>query len=153
MACRSCARELRNGKRPDRWFCAGVNEGRFYGNVLPATALPSHTWSIILPEAISIWIKGEGMAKPQSEAALRGLWRLMLKLPAVRGRLQIFSQRSSALSDLFEAYEDASSALERFQRDQHRQDGRLIQEYETVCVEIETEVIRLLLDGREDGPN
>jgi len=93
------------------------------------------------------------MAEGQSEAARRGLWRLMLKLPAVRGRLQLFSNRSSALSDLFEAYEDASVALERFQKDQHRRDSRLIQEYETVCTEIETEVIRLLLEGRKDVPN
>jgi hypothetical protein len=74
-------------------------------------------------------------------AAKRGLWRLMLKLPAIRGRLQLLAAKASSLDDLFEAYEEASAALERMSRSRDRQDCPLIEEYENVCAEIETDVI------------
>lgn len=74
-------------------------------------------------------------------AAKRGLWRLMLKLPAIRGRLQLLAARASSLDDLCEAYEEASVALARMSRDRDREDCPLIDEYENVCAEIESDVI------------
>jgi hypothetical protein len=94
--------------------------------------------------------KQGGIARTTSDSARRGLWRLMLKLPALRGQLQIIAAKSPALDDLFEAYDDASIALERFQRDQN---ARWILEYEIISSEIETDVIQTLLRERFDGPN
>jgi len=77
-----------------------------------------------------------------TEIAHRGLWRLMLKLPAMRGRLQIAAAQSLPLDDLFEAYEIASTTLDRFQREGEQR----AREYENLCSEIETDVIRFILD-------
>lgn len=86
-----------------------------------------------------------GEAGKTSKAAQRGLWRLMLKLPALRGRLQILAVRSRRLDDLFEAYEEASLALERFQKDGGG--GPLVEEYEAVCRDIEADVIQFILQS------
>ncbi len=95
-------------------------------------------------------IKQGGIARTTSDSARRGLWRLMLKLPALRGRLQIVAAKSPALDDLFEAYDDASIALERFRRD-----GNVtrIAEYDGICSGIENDVIQNLLSARFDDPN
>lgn len=83
-----------------------------------------------------------------STAAQRGLWRLLIKLPAVRGRLQLIAARSSKLNDIFEAYEEANSALERYYKNRDGSDCVLIEEYEALCSEIEADILRLVL---EDG--
>jgi hypothetical protein len=83
-----------------------------------------------------------------NNAAQRGLWRLMLKLPAVRGRLQLISTRSASLEGLCEAYEDASVALERLRARSGASPDTLVEEYETICSEIENDVIKLCLDKR-----
>lgn len=89
--------------------------------------------------------KHNGADRNGSGAAQRGLWRLMLKLPAMRGRLQLLAAKSSSLNDLFEAYEDASTTLERMSRDRTREECPLMDEYETVCAEIESDVIHYVL--------
>ena len=81
-----------------------------------------------------------------ADAAQLGLWSLMLKLPALRGRLQIAASRSSALNDLLEAYEEASFALERFMKRGDPQSRTLADEYTALCAEIESDIIRHLLD-------
>ncbi|NTI32855.1 hypothetical protein [Rhizobium rhizogenes] len=83
-------------------------------------------------------------------AAQRGLWRLMLKLPAVRGRLQILAGRSEALDSLCEAYEDASSTLERVLREPGDDKCPLVEEYRTICSEIETDVVAYCLKHRSN---
>lgn len=89
-----------------------------------------------------------GFAKNGSKEAQRGLWRLLLKLPSIRGRLQIIAARSSHLNELFEAYEEANVALARFQRERDREDCPLIEEYEALCAEIENDVLRFVLDDK-----
>ncbi|WP_245472289.1 hypothetical protein [Rhizobium jaguaris] len=76
----------------------------------------------------------------------------MLKLPAMRGRLQILGAKSSALQDLFEAYEDASVTLERLLKEKGGNARPMILEYETICREVENEVIEYCLEHSPDVP-
>ncbi|WP_349962395.1 hypothetical protein [Rhizobium sp. ZPR3] len=66
----------------------------------------------------------------------------------MRGRLQILAARSRQFDDLFEAYEEASHALERFQRE--GKGSRLVEEYEVVCRDIEADVIQHILQAGPD---
>ena len=89
-----------------------------YGNVLTFSGTRSHSRSTtVLGKIVVTMDKRDSDAGHASKTAQRGLWRLMLKLPALRGRLQILAARSRQFDDLFEAYEEASHALERFQRE------------------------------------
>lgn len=83
-----------------------------------------------------------GTGGTTSDAARRGLARLMLKLPALRTSLQAAASRSSELYELFEAYEIAAVALETFRRsgDQVR-----TSEYEGLCSGIEDDVTQHIL--------
>jgi hypothetical protein len=85
-------------------------------------------------------------------AGQRGLWRLMLKLPALRGRLQILVQKTGSLWDICEAYEDASVTLERLRNAPGEDNCPLVREYEAICAEIEAEVIQYCLDHRTIVP-
>jgi len=71
----------------------------------------------------------------------RGLWRLMLKIPAIRGKLQILAARNTSIINLFEAYEDACVTLQRLRREPGEKNCPRVREYETICSEIETEII------------
>jgi hypothetical protein len=71
----------------------------------------------------------------------------MLKLPALRGQLQMLSGRSSTLLSLCDAFDEASSTLDRLRLESAR-NGKLIAEYETLCLDIEGEVIDLCLADR-----
>lgn len=83
-----------------------------------------------------------GATGTTSDPARRGLWRLMLKLPALRGQLQIIAARTRELDELFEAYEMAASALEGFRKDMNHV---RIQEYESLCSAIEEDIIQHIL--------
>jgi hypothetical protein len=83
----------------------------------------------------------------------RGLWRLMLRLPAVRGQLQVLVPRTEALSDLCEAYEDANVTLERLRNMPGEDNCPRVREYETICTEIESEVIQYCLEHRSAVPH
>jgi len=74
----------------------------------------------------------------------RGRKKLMLKVPEVRHVLAL--PASETLSELFESYDLALSALERF-RAASPADEALILEYERLCSDIEEEVI-LYCNGR-----
>ena len=89
-----------------------------------------------------------GINRNSTETAQRGLWRLMLKLPAVRGRLQLLASKSRSLTDLFEAYEEASLALERLMRQPGDEHCPMVTEYETICAEIESDIIQYVLEHR-----
>jgi hypothetical protein len=78
-------------------------------------------------------------------SAQRGLWKLMLKLPALRGQLQMESAKNKALMGLCDAFDDATTALDQLNRDP-RSNADLIKEYETICSEIESEVIDLCIN-------
>jgi hypothetical protein len=81
-----------------------------------------------------------------------GLWRLMLKLPAVRGELQVLAPRMASLGDLCEAYEDASVMLGRLRNKPGEESCPLVHEYEAICAEIESEVIQYCLEHRARTP-
>ncbi len=80
-------------------------------------------------------------APMRAAAEQKGLWRLMLKLPSMRGQLQILAAKPNALAALCEAYEDASSTRDNLQRQGADADPALRKEYEDLCVDIETDVI------------
>ncbi len=69
----------------------------------------------------------------------------MLKLPAMRGQLQMESAKNKALIGLCDAFDDATTALDELNRDP-RSNADLIKEYETICSEIESEVIDLCIN-------
>jgi hypothetical protein len=69
----------------------------------------------------------------------------MLKLPALRGSLQILAQKSASLENLCEAYEDACTTLDQFRNRLAISGDTLVEEYETICREIESDVIQLCL--------
>ncbi|ARM16092.1 hypothetical protein Bra5_PD00549 (plasmid) [Rhizobium phaseoli Brasil 5] len=70
----------------------------------------------------------------RNRAARSGRARLMLRLPAVRQRLAAFSASSNDLDEIFEIYELAAVAAERFRR---KQVDALVAEYDATCREIE----------------
>lgn len=86
-------------------------------------------------------------------AVQRGLLKLMLKLPALRAQLQLLSARNQSLASLCEAYEEASSMLDR-QWKRETLDHSMISEYELICREIEEEVLSICIadTGREPSP-
>jgi hypothetical protein len=73
----------------------------------------------------------------------RGLVRLMLKLPALRGRLQILSATNAGVFSLCGAFEEASATLDRLRKENSQVDPAVIREYETLCEEIEREIIEM----------
>lgn len=94
-----------------------------------------------------------GIKRNATETAQRGLWRLMLKLPAIRGRLQLLASKSRSLNDLFEAYEEASLALERLMRQRGDEHCPMVTEYKTICAEIESDIIQYVLEHRPSVPD
>ena len=68
----------------------------------------------------------------------RGRRKLMLRLPDIRHRLVEIT--SETLGEMFEAYDLAVDALDRFRIQRPRED-KLIKEYEQLCREIEQEVV------------
>lgn len=89
--------------------------------------------------------RDRGGTRTPAAAERSGLWRLMLKLPALRGQLQTLVVDSEPLGNLCEAYEDASVALERLRNVPGDANGPMVKEYEVVCLEIESDVIRYCL--------
>lgn len=79
--------------------------------------------------------------------AQRGLWKLMLKLPALRGQLQILSARNATMLSLCDAFYDASSTLEHLRKDPGA-DAAMLREYEALCMEIEGEIIEICLSSQ-----
>ncbi|WP_292679561.1 hypothetical protein [Mesorhizobium sp.] len=67
----------------------------------------------------------------------------MLKMPALRGRLQILSATDPDLLSLCGAFEDASSMLERLRMKKGNMNHAAIAEYEELCVELENDIIRM----------
>jgi hypothetical protein len=76
----------------------------------------------------------------------------MLKLPALRGRLQILAAKTEAIPNLCEAYEDASVTLQRLRAAPGDANCPMVKEYENICSEIETEVIEYCLSHKTSVP-
>lgn len=87
-----------------------------------------------------------------NEAKQRGLLKLMLKLPALRGQLQLLSVKNMPFASLCEAYDEADSMLDR-QRRRDPQDTSMVSEYELICLEIEEEVISICLANADNKSN
>jgi hypothetical protein len=68
----------------------------------------------------------------------RGRRKLMLRLPNIRHLLAEITNET--LGEMFEAYDLAVDALDRF-RIQRPKEDKLITEYEQLCREIEQEVV------------
>lgn len=73
----------------------------------------------------------------------QGLAKLMLKMPALRGRLQILSRRDPDVLDLCAAFGEASVTLERLLRENTPSNREKIEEYQNICDEIENDIIAL----------
>lgn len=73
----------------------------------------------------------------------RGLVRLMLKMPALRGQLQLLSARSEEMRNLCGAFDDASSTLERLRRERDDRNADMIAEYEKICADIERDILMM----------
>ena len=71
----------------------------------------------------------------------RGLVKLMLRLPAVRGRLQILSATNAGIFSLCGAFEEASSTLDRLRSEDSQVDPIVLREYELLCEEIEQDIL------------
>lgn len=73
---------------------------------------------------------------------LGGLIKLMMKLPVLRGELQIIYGHDSTLRDLSEAYNEATNMLALL-RGNPLSDKALLAEYEAICGDIESDVLTL----------
>jgi len=75
-------------------------------------------------------------------AARCGLARLLLKLPACqRDALRTAAHQQSCLDEMLGAYDEACMTLERY-RKKGSVEFALIEEYEILCVELESDVMR-----------
>lgn len=82
-----------------------------------------------------------------SEARLnrRGLLKLMLKMPALRNRLQALSATNDDVLALCGAFEDASATLDELRRNRNSLNPSAIFEYEELCRDIEREITEICL--------
>ena len=79
----------------------------------------------------------------EAEHNRRGLMKLMLRVPALRGKLQIVSASNAEMFSLCGAFEDASSTLDRLRRQGEQANPAVVEEYESLCDEIEREIIEI----------
>nr|WP_223218476.1 hypothetical protein [Rhizobium wenxiniae] len=63
----------------------------------------------------------------------------MLRLPRLRDAMKRVHRQQPTIENLFAAYDEASSALERMQTLEHP-DPKLLDEYRRLCVDIEQDV-------------
>jgi hypothetical protein len=77
----------------------------------------------------------------------RGLLKLMLKMPALRGQLQVLSAKDEGILSLCGAFDDATDTLERLRRVNPERHHDIILEYENICAEIEQEIIEICMGG------
>ena len=77
----------------------------------------------------------------EAEHNRRGLMRLMLKVPALRDKLQRLTASNADLFSLCGAFEDASSTLDQLRCGKSQASSTVITEYEQLCAEIEREIV------------
>jgi len=81
------------------------------------------------------------------DASRRGLLRLMLRLPALRGELQVMWPADASLQALCEAYEDAVGTLDRLLTRAGASETGLVEEYRELCKDLETDVTARCVHG------
>jgi hypothetical protein len=81
----------------------------------------------------------------EADIERRGLMKLMLRMPALRGKLQLLSAVNAELLGLCGAFDEASSTLERLRKENLPTNFAAISEYETLCEEIEAEIIEICI--------
>lgn len=74
-------------------------------------------------------------------AAHRGMLKLMLRLPSLREELRRLWPADPSFEALCEAYEDATTTLERLVKHPGDGDEELVEEYRAVCRALETDVV------------
>ena len=82
----------------------------------------------------------------EREQSLRGLKKLMLRLPALRGQLQILSARNPDLLSICGAFDEASNMLDGLRSSRALGDPTILKEYEQLCADLEQEVIGMCLN-------
>jgi hypothetical protein len=80
---------------------------------------------------------------PEARSNRRGLLKLMLRMPALRGRLQTLSAMNDDVMSLCGAFEDATVTLDKLRRDWAGGNRAAIVEYEELCQEIEKEIVEI----------
>ncbi|MBY3038804.1 hypothetical protein [Rhizobium laguerreae] len=75
------------------------------------------------------------------DAAHRGLLKLMLRLPSLRGELQLLWPNDASFEALCEAYEDATVTLDRLLTSPREGEDELIDEYRIVCRALESDIV------------
>ncbi|EKJ95057.1 hypothetical protein C241_14873 [Bradyrhizobium lupini HPC(L)] len=83
-------------------------------------------------------LAGAGQAQADAQAA------------SAQGKLQLVHNTQPTVANLFEAYDEASSTLERL-RTQSEASSAMLEEYLRICDDIESDVIRLCLE--HDNPS
>lgn len=73
----------------------------------------------------------------------RGLKRFMLRMPALRDKLQMLSTRKTEFFNLCGAFDEAVTTLERLREGSESPDPLIIAEYESICIDIESEIVRI----------
>jgi hypothetical protein len=76
------------------------------------------------------------------DPAHRGLLKLMLRLPSRRAELQRMWPDDLTFVSLCEAYDDATTTLERMVVRPLPTDGLLVDEYREICADLEADVER-----------
>lgn len=71
----------------------------------------------------------------------------MLRLPSFRGQLQMLWHGNIGLEPLCEAYEDATTTLDRLRKSPKAEDASLAAEYCSLCEDLETDVLSRCLDA------
>jgi len=74
----------------------------------------------------------------------RGLAKLMLRLPALRGELQLMAARDAGFLNLCGAFDEASTMLGKLRKKNDEKDRFIEEEYELIVAQIELEVINML---------
>jgi hypothetical protein len=79
----------------------------------------------------------------ETDYSRRGLVKLMLRMPALRGQLQVLGTRNPDFLSLCGAFEEASATLERLRGEHLNYMKSEIAEYENICQELEQEIISM----------
>ncbi|MBX5009534.1 nodulation protein [Rhizobium lentis] len=88
----------------------------------------------------------EVVARIAGRAAEQGLARLMMRLPATRATIRAAAANDPDLYEMCGTYGEACAVLDLMRRDRSA-DPAIIAEYESICREIEAEVLLTLLGG------
>ena len=122
--------KLLGGESPDDWQCGWIGFGA------------PHRWH---DKFDSVTDCDRKMARQRD---LGGLIKLMVKLPVLRGELQLIYGQDPTLRDLAEAYNEATEMLYLL-RGNPSSDKALLAEYEAVCIEIESDVLAICSHWRQ----